>query len=346
MSLGEVIRSMRRQLVALGTGAMVHQEAIIAGTLRRELRAIAEAGRGPWSASSAALAGTRFRLALAAMSGGMTARLGEDLDRAARLAVRDTARYLSAGDLLHGVVRRPAPDLQLSGQGRRSIYEQSLGRYAQGLSRTAELSCYRTSLLGRPHHLALGEIAGAVRREAAAKAWEVRRVVETEVSAAYHQAELQVLIAEDVPEDRMLKQLVATFDSRTGHDSVMVHGQVRPVREPFFDSVLGRYYMAPPNRPHDRERMVGRRSSWGPAPATEHVPSDMSQGTPPPRPRTAPRPGTRKAQNLRSGDVLALPGRPRVASVREAGDRITVQTDRGLLLYFAAGAAIGIVAGS
>ena len=61
----------------------------------------------------------------------------------------------------------------------------------------------------------------------------------------------------------MHKKLVSTFDTVTGRDSVKLHGQTRLVNKPFYDSVNGISYMAPPNRPHDREIIVPWRTSYG-----------------------------------------------------------------------------------
>ena len=203
-----------------------------------------------------------------------------------------------------------------------------------------------TVLLGRPHHVALDVVAATLRRGAAAKAWELKRLADTEASAVYNLAQLETLIAQDVPGDRMLKRLVARFDARTGRDSVMLHGQRRPVREPFYDAQHGRFYMAPPNRPNDREVIVGERDRWNLA-AEIFAPVPEDRPSRRPQPRQAPSgTTTRRARNLRAGDRLDAPGRPRVTSVSEARGRIAVRTDSGLLLYFAAGAAIGILASS
>jgi hypothetical protein len=104
------------------------------------------------------------------------------------------------------------------------------------------------------------------------------------------------MLEEDTPDSPMLKRLVSTFDSKTGRDSIRVHGQVRPVREMFFDGT--RYYMAPPNRPYDRELLVPHRPEWGERlPALVRVPPAerpqtsapaMTPARPPPRPRRVP----------------------------------------------------------
>ncbi len=58
----------------------------------------------------------------------------------------------------------------------------------------------------------------------------------------------------------MIRILCATFDDRTGSDSIAVHGQVRHMDEPF-----GTWYgdfMTPPDRPNDREIVVPHRLRW------------------------------------------------------------------------------------
>ena len=75
--------------------------------------------------------------------------------------------------------------------------------------------------------------------------------------------QLNALLSEDKDDDPMLKRLVATFDARTGFDSIGLHGQTVPVNKPFVDPYFGKEYMAPPNRPRDREVVVGWRASYG-----------------------------------------------------------------------------------
>lgn len=89
------------------------------------------------------------------------------------------------------------------------------------------------------------------------------RIVRTELSRAYnagHQANAVAAQAAD-PEGGWRKQLVATFDNRTGEDSKFVHGQVREVDKPFKDN-KGREYMHPPGRPNDREVQVVTRLEY------------------------------------------------------------------------------------
>jgi len=86
--------------------------------------------------------------------------------------------------------------------------------------------------------------------------WRAERIVRTEQSAAFHRQWIDEA-REDIEgeEDDWRKELVATFDQRTGDDSRFVHGQQRPVDEEFEDN-RGRKYQHPPNRPNDRETVI------------------------------------------------------------------------------------------
>lgn len=86
--------------------------------------------------------------------------------------------------------------------------------------------------------------------------WRAERIVRTEQSNAYHVQWLEEAQADLGPAaDEWRKQLVATFDPRTGEDSKFVDGQERPLDGEFEDNE-GRKYRQPPNRPNDRETVI------------------------------------------------------------------------------------------
>jgi hypothetical protein len=88
------------------------------------------------------------------------------------------------------------------------------------------------------------------------KPYQAERIVRTEQSLAFHrtwQVDAEQALAGEVDEWR--KELVATFDSRTGQDSKFVDGQQRKLDEDFEDNE-GRVYPYPPNRPNDRETVI------------------------------------------------------------------------------------------
>lgn len=376
MNPRDILRRMRQNLANLGNGAKQRQVELVAGALRSELRRLARARSGTWTLAARAATVIQLKAAIFELTGAMGARLRGDLSSAMATSHQDAADFLRTADKAYAGAVRPLrfeagafleDHLRLAGQARVANYARSFARYGVELTRAVEVAAAQAALLGRPYHDVVDALGGRLRAEVGAKDWQVRRLVETEVSAAYNQMQLDALVAEDDdPADPMFKQLLAVFDSRTGRDSVLLHGQKRPVREPFYDSYLGRYFMAPPNRPHDRELMHGVRPSWqvydlGVDVEADHAPAarpmeiaaqpGIAKPRPPPATRRGPPPqppgrGQRLARNLRAGDVLSSRGRPRIVDVEERGGRVTARTESGLLLYFAAGAAIGVLLSS
>jgi len=88
-----------------------------------------------------------------------------------------------------------------------------------------------------------------------------RRIVRTESSYAYNQANWKANRRASAQFGDMGKKILAIFDRRTAADSVYVHGQIRQVDEPFIDGA-GRVYQHPPGRPNDRETVIPWRMAW------------------------------------------------------------------------------------
>lgn len=271
MNPRDVLRRMRQNLADLGNGAKQRQVELVAGSLRSELRRLARARSGTWTLAARAATVIQLKAAIFELTGAMGQRLRGDLSSATATSHQDALDFLRTADMAYAGAVRPLrfeaggfleDHLRLAGQARVANYSRSLARYGVELTRAVEVAAAQAALLGRPYHDVVDALGGRLRAEVGAKDWQIRRLAETEVSAAYNQMQLDALIAEDEPRDPMFKQLLAVFDSRTGRDSVLLHGQKRPVRDPFYDSYLGRYFMAPPNRPHDREMMHGVRASW------------------------------------------------------------------------------------
>jgi hypothetical protein len=87
--------------------------------------------------------------------------------------------------------------------------------------------------------------------------WRAERIVRTEHSFSMHRAQMDLVreMFGSEANEEWLKQLISTFDQRTGQDSKFVHQQIRKLNKPFRDNE-GRVYQQPPNRPNDREVMV------------------------------------------------------------------------------------------
>lgn len=100
------------------------------------------------------------------------------------------------------------------------------------------------------------QAAGRISDSIGIEPWRAERIVRTEQSAAFHRQWLDEA-KQDLgdEEDEWRKELVATFDPRTGQDSKFVDGQKQKLGDPFRDNE-GRVYQQPPNRPNDRETVI------------------------------------------------------------------------------------------
>lgn len=172
------------------------------------------------------------------------------------------------------------------------VYGTSFARYGAAAVGEIEDELAKLALTGQPWTKARARVHAAIRDVVGDRQWMVDRILRTETSAIYNGTALAAMIDEDTPDSPMLKRLVATFDRLTGRDSMAVDGQVRAVRLPFSDGK--REYMAPPNRPHDREIVVPHRARWGPnlprLSAPPPVPAETSTpDLPPPPPARKPK---------------------------------------------------------
>lgn len=142
-------------------------------------------------------------------------------------------------------------------------YGASFRRYGAKSVAAIEDEIARVVLLGEPWEKARAKVWAVTRKVVDDNQWMVDRIIRTEVAAVHNGIALEALREEDDdPSDPMFKVLVATFDKKTGKDSIFVHGQRKRLDE-YFQDDSGRLYMAPPNRPHDREIVTGWRSSYG-----------------------------------------------------------------------------------
>lgn len=105
----------------------------------------------------------------------------------------------------------------------------------------------------------------------AGERWRAERIVRTEMSYSYGVAKQASMEKVSHRVQRMKKRLVATFDNRTGKDSIELNGQVKDVHQPFVWVVKNSkgqptgkvvHYMQPPNRPNDREISIPWMEGW------------------------------------------------------------------------------------
>lgn len=332
----------RRALAAAGNQAIAAHVRIFLAVIRDLARRIAALPR------IGALAGVRIRAMVRAALAGLRERLVKDMVERGRVAARRAwklaIRYFRELDRsITGAVRPLAFErdewLTAAARGlevRAPLIERA---YSTLVVETTEVV---TPVLDQLREDSAGpEVAAAIAAAllAAEKAQEPRiaSVGLTETAYVFGAITFAAILAEDSPQDRAYKRLVAKFDKRTGRDSILLHGQTRPVREMFYDPHHGRYYPFPPNRPRDREIVVGWRSSWGvaevvqtPAGPTARLGSRTSSrhATPPGAARI------KAARNLRAGDVLAR-GRGQVVRVEDRAGQVLVTVASGRQIAYA-----------
>lgn len=234
-------------------------------------RQLRKARPGSWTQAAAVATRDQLRMGLMTLALAHQQGLAASLPQVMRKAQQRAAQYLGALDERYlGAVRplrfdtlawweRHAAEL---GQVRLREFGRSFQRYGADAVQAVERAISAATLTGQRWDVARREVWQATVKVVGDRQWMVDRILRTEVAAVYNGTTLAALTEEDDPADPMLKKLVATFDKVTAADSVAVHGQVRRVGEPFKDP-KGRLYQAPPNRPHDREIVIGWRAAWG-----------------------------------------------------------------------------------
>lgn len=235
-----------------------------------ELRAdFFRARLSPWSAASKIAAMAMVGEAVQQMQAKQSGVLGRALPTVARASRDRQAAFLQLLDERFGGAVRPLRfdtlawlETHSRSQIRLRQFPRSFARYGAAAVQDVEDALTKLSITGQPWHRARAQVWAATHGVVMGRQWMVDRILRTETSAIYNGTALAAMEAEDTPESPMFKRLIATFDGRTGWDSVAVHGQIRPIREPFRDPA-GRLYQAPPNRPHDREVLVPHRAAWG-----------------------------------------------------------------------------------
>lgn len=166
-----------------------------------------------------------------------------------------------------------------------------LARYGANVIGEFEGSMQQRLLQGKSWAEAQNDLTAASPFLQGKPAFWSERILRTETMNVHNAAAQQSLEQVHDIVGGMLKILSATFDQRTGADSIAVHGQIRRPNEPFH-SWFGAY-MHPPNRPNDREVVVPHNMAW-PIPAELEPRSDGEvaarwalegrKGSPPPRP--------------------------------------------------------------
>jgi len=274
-----ILALIREQERLLERGDPKHLEAILAvakraaAELEDRLKALAP---GRWTTTE-----TRTRLAqLKVIVELIGARIGErmgdavrDIYEAGAAAGRESlVRQLEAWDAegLHASTGAVDVASDLLDEGLLEMHETSVVTYGMDAIKAMRQELARGALAGETLPVTWSRLAQAVE----IPEWRAERIARTEHSFALHRRQVEDLreMFGDQVDELWRKQLVATFDDRTGDDSKFVHGQTRRLDELFEDNE-GRRYEHPPNRPNDRETVV-----FVPAEAEAPLPSYASSG--------------------------------------------------------------------
>jgi hypothetical protein len=271
MDPNDLLDLQRIRISRAQAGLALRQQRIVRNVLEDLQKRLGRVHAGTWT--EAELNATRVLLgqAMRQMVGDQMDDLGAGLREVTKMSAKDAARYLASMDKAHLGAVRPLRFDSLEwwertdkriGQARLRQFSRSFQAYGASSVAAIEDAIGQRILVGESWDKARQQVWESTRDVVGDRRWMVDRIVRTETAAAYNGTTLAALYEEDTDDEPMLKKLVATFDSVTGMDSHFVHGQTRKLTEQFMDD-HGRSYDAPPNRPHDREIVVGWRKSWG-----------------------------------------------------------------------------------
>lgn len=271
----DIVRAQQIHLARLQSRMGARQHRIVRSAIEEtaaRVLALQWRGNDPWNQARLLRTLLLLSRAMTQMVGIQRSQLTEDLKVVGRQSQLDAARYLATLDRkFHGSVRPLHFDsLAWFDETNRNIgrtrirnYTNSWLRYGARVTSKIEDTLAQTAITGEPWYTAREKVMAATADAVNRNQYWVDRILRTESSAHWNGTQLAALQAEDEPDDPMLKKLVSHFDDVTGRDSVLLHGQTRHVDKPFYDAVNRITYMAPPNRPHDREVVVGWRTSYG-----------------------------------------------------------------------------------
>ncbi|PCJ25652.1 MAG: hypothetical protein COA94_06125 [Rickettsiales bacterium] len=266
----ELLEAQHEHLAALSDKAARAARRAVAramADLRRGIDSIPGADYGGWTTATRQAMEIQLRAAMAQLTAGTAQGMATVHVHAVKRSYVDAKRWLGSLDRKFIGVAKPLRfDLaaHVADENRFLIdrYKRSLSYWGQQTTNVMRELLADQALVGQNWADAAKHLKRKIPALAGKKLWMVERVAATEMANAYNGTAWRVLMEQDKPHDRMSKKLVATFDKRTARDSKALNGQTVLVDLPFIN-VDGRGYMHPPNRPHDREVVVGWRKSWG-----------------------------------------------------------------------------------
>ncbi len=170
-----------------------------------------------------------------------------------RASLQKQLEAWDAAGLLPGPKVRTEAAAELLDPGLLDLHDASMKAYGEEVIAKMRMTLARGQLANET----VIQTADRLAQDLAIPDWRAERIVRTEHSFALHRRQILDLIDTfgNDTDAEWRKQLVTTFDDRTGEDSKFVDGQIRRIDEEFVDNE-DRHYQHPPNRPNDRETVV------------------------------------------------------------------------------------------
>jgi hypothetical protein len=251
----------------------------------------------------------QVRDTLRSLKGDLKAAVEAQADEAAEQQTASTVRYLNVAERAYRGVNQRLPIREaalldsvsagteasvlrrLSGDPENPASRGILDRYGESVIGKFEEALQLRFVARQPWAEVRDALVGESPFLQGAPASWAERIVRTETMNANNRAGWEAMRGANAELGDMVKILMATFDDRTGADSIAVHGQIRHMEEAF-ESWFG-LYQHPPNRPNDREIVVPQRLSWPLPPTLAQRPDaevlsrwvvEGRKGSPPARP--------------------------------------------------------------
>lgn len=249
-----LIRQQRDALEGLAPGHAARLLAI-ASDLRDEIeRQLKRLAPGRFTTQQTRVVLARVRALVELLGAEFGQRIGDEIEALGKVAAKigrdGLLQQLQAWSADHGLPTTDRTRLarDLLDPGLVEYYDEVRRSYGAEFVQKMRMALVRGTIANETVAQTAERLAGVLDISAG----RAETIVRTEQSFAMHRRQMEDTRALDMG---LAKQLVTTFDDRTGSDSKFVDGQVRELDRPFKDNE-GRTYQHPPNRPNDREVMV------------------------------------------------------------------------------------------
>jgi hypothetical protein len=259
-----------------------------ASDLERKLSAAIGSGASPFTIHQHQVLLAQVRQGIARMVGSLGSELGihtqQTQEASARGVIQDIKRLEQASGApasqlpieqasrFAGVVDRRRTSLL-------ALNKSSMARYGSGVIQKIESVLSQSLLTGETGHKVIDRVSSVVGGEW----WRAERIARTEGAWAYNATQIDAIsaTAPAFPDimtrwtELVTDVTLSKMDDRVGDDSCAMHGQlirpgglfgmptINPANLKISESLLGKTWTNPPNRPNDRAVLQPWRPGWG-----------------------------------------------------------------------------------